>query len=100
MSLHLKQSQRYLAKDWWDWSVWLEGTNEELAGVECVVYRLHESFPNPVREVTNRRTKFKLKCGGWGTFRIMAKVVNKDGSNLKLSHELELQYPEDEGGKD
>ena len=34
--------------DWWDWEIHLEGSEEELNGIEYVEYTLHETFPNPI----------------------------------------------------
>ncbi len=57
-------------------------------------YTLHPTFPNPVRTVRDRTTKFRLDTRGWGVFTIYVKVVAKDGSAVMLSHALELRYPD------
>lgn len=80
--------------DWWKWSVWIEGPEEELDQIDHVVYILHPTFPNPVRTCSDRASKFRLDAFGWGTFRIYAKVISKDGTELKLQHDLVLKYPD------
>jgi YEATS family len=74
-------------------SVWLEGSSSELDDVESVEWMLHPTFPNPVREVTNRKSRFRLKTSGWGQFKIQARVKRTKGSTLRLEHDLELEYP-------
>ena len=94
MALRIKQKYRYADTDWWEWSVWLDGTDHELDRIEYVTYYLHDSFPKPVRTVDDRRTKFKLESAGWGTFMLHATVTFKDGTEKGLHHELVLEYPD------
>ena|SRR2546421_8109266 len=93
MALRIAQDSRYRGDDSWFWSVWLEGPDEELDDVDQVVYTLHRTFPDPVRTVTARATKFRLAAHGWGTFRLYAKVVKRGGTAVKLHHDLDLRYP-------
>jgi transcription initiation factor IIF auxiliary subunit len=95
MTLQLKQSTRYQGKDWWNWSVWLEGTKTELKAVDHVVYTLHASFPEPVRSIKTRKNGFRLDSAGWGEFRIFLEIVRVDGKSAKRTHWLELTYPQD-----
>jgi transcription initiation factor IIF auxiliary subunit len=92
--MEIHQSENYRDGDWWDWSVWLRGTQAELASVEYVDWRLHPTFPDPVRRIKNRKSKFRLDTGGWGTFPVQALVRLKSGEVLRLSHELKLHYPD------
>lgn len=92
--MKIAQDQHYEGDDWWKWSVWIDASATELDQVEKVVWRLHPTFPKPVRELTNRGEKFRLETGGWGTFRVVANVVTKDGKKETLHHELELCYPD------
>ena len=94
MSLTIKQGFEYRGNDWWEWWVQLDGRDAELDQVEKVVYTLHRTFPNPVRTVTNRTDAFMLRTAGWGVFRIYATVYRKDGTPLKLYHDLVLEYPD------
>ena len=93
MALSIQQDAHYLGHDRWKWSVWLEGTPEELDDVGRVVYILHPSFHNPVREIEDRTTKFRLDTSGWGTFTIHARAVHRDGRETLLEHDLVLLYP-------
>jgi transcription initiation factor IIF auxiliary subunit len=93
--MEIRQSAKYAGNDWWDWSVWLEGTDAALDAVSYVEWRLHPTFPDPVRRVTNRQSKFRLDTGGWGTFVIQSVIYMKTGSPERLRHELQLQYPDE-----
>jgi transcription initiation factor IIF auxiliary subunit len=92
--MEIRQSQSYVGNDWWNWSVWIEGADEELDAVSYVEWRLHPTFPEPVRTVNLRQSKFRLDTGGWGTFMIHAVVYMKSGDSQRLRHQLELHYPD------
>lgn len=94
MALSIQQDSRYLGNDRWEWSVWLQGTPDELKAVDHVVYILHSTFHNPVRVVRDRSTNFRLNTSGWGTFTIYAKAVDHNGSETALQHDLVLLYPD------
>ncbi len=94
MSLSIKQEAVSTGKDWWSWSVWLDGTAEELKKVDHVVYTLHPTFPNPVREIKDRSSQFRLDSAGWGEFEIYIEIVPKDGRSTMLKHWLRLSSPE------
>ena len=92
--LSIEQGAEYAGHDRWNWWVWLEGTPAELDEIERVVYVLHPSFHNPVREVDDRPSKFRLETSGWGTFTIHAKAFHRDGRETPLEHYLSLVYPD------
>ena len=94
MPLSIQQSEEYLGKDRWKWSVWLEGAPAELDSVDNVVYILHPTFNNPVRRIDDRTTNFRLDTSGWGRFTIHAKVFHRDGQETTLQHDLVLLYPD------
>lgn len=95
--LSIAQDQRYTGKDWWEWSVWIEGEDQALDNVVEVAWHLHPTFSPPVVKTTSRSDKFRLHTSGWGTFEIVAELKLRDGAIQKLKHELELYYPgEDE----
>jgi transcription initiation factor IIF auxiliary subunit len=94
ISLHLEQGYQYRGNDYWDWWIWLEGSEAELREVQKVVYTLHRTFPNPVRSIEDRDSKFMLKTAGWGVFRVYAQVHKIDGTGIKLQHDLQLEYPD------
>lgn len=96
MPLRIAQDQSYSGDDRWNWSVWIVGKSEELDSIEYVQYTLHHTFPKPVRRVSDRSTQFRLRSAGWGIFTLFAKVVQKDGVEIPLIHELELYYPDGE----
>jgi transcription initiation factor IIF auxiliary subunit len=90
----IQQSQKYVADNWWNWSVWIDGTSDEIASITSVEWRLHPSFANPVRRVTDKATNFRLDTAGWGTFLIHASVQLQGGPTTKLQHYLQLSRPD------
>jgi transcription initiation factor IIF auxiliary subunit len=94
MALRIEQGFEYQGEDWWKWWIWIDGPQAELDQVDRVVYVLHPTFPNPVRTVTDRSTKFRLQTAGWGVFLIRAKVIHKGGTETSLTHYLQLEYPD------
>jgi transcription initiation factor IIF auxiliary subunit len=93
MSLKIEQGFKYRGDDYWDWWIWIDGPKEELDQVDRVIYILHQTFPNPVREIQDRSTKFRMKTAGWGVFLIRATVKHKNGQETALTHDLILEYP-------
>jgi len=94
MNVAIQQGFEYQGEDWWKWWIQLDGPDKDLDEVDHVVYTLHHTFPNPVQKVNDRSSKFRLDAAGWGVFTIYANVVKKDGSSVKLSHHLALEYPD------
>ena len=90
----IEQSEVYAGEDWWKWSVWIEGQDEALNRIEFAEWTLHPTFPNPVRRISDRATKFRLDTGGWGVFPIFVRLQLKDGQQIKLRHQLQLHYPD------
>jgi transcription initiation factor IIF auxiliary subunit len=90
MALSIEQDSSYLGHDRWKWSVWLGGQDSELDQVDHVMYILDPTFHNPVREIYDRDTKFRLETSSWGTFTLLAKAVLKDGREVSLQHDLEF----------
>lgn len=88
----IAQEYSYLGDDFWDWQIWIEGTDINLDKIENVTYTLHYTFVDPVRTISTREDKFRLHASGWGTFTIYAMLNFKDNSVLELEHELELYY--------
>jgi len=88
MTIQIKQQTIPKGKDWWDWSVWLEGAKEELDAINQVVYTLHPTFSTPVISVTDRKTGFRLISSGWGEFMIYIRIKGKGGSTKKRKHYL------------
>lgn len=92
--MKIAQSEKYQGDDLWAWAVWIEGEPAELDLIKSVTYTLHPTFRNPTRTTTDRASKFRLETEGWGTFRIHARVDVGDGTPHKLTHDLELHYPD------
>jgi transcription initiation factor IIF auxiliary subunit len=90
----IQQWEEYEGQDWWHWAVWVEGPDEALDRIDFVEWTLHPTFPNPVRKIGNRASKFRLDTGGWGGFKIVARVQLKDGQQEKLQYFLTLHYPD------
>jgi transcription initiation factor IIF auxiliary subunit len=75
---------------YYDWSVFVVAPDEVLDQVEFVTYFLHPTFPNPVRNVSDRASNFALNASGWGTFEVGALVHLRDGTTAIISHELDF----------
>lgn len=91
MSIRVRQSATPAGKDFWKWSVWLEGGKDELDKIESVKYTLHPTFPNPDRVVASRATNFRLSSKGWGEFNIYIEIRQKNGRVRKRQHWLKLE---------
>ena len=100
MNFFVAQSQKHEGDNWWRWSLWIEGADEDLDRIRSVTYRLHPTFPEPIRTVTDRESKFQLRCSGWGIFKIPVEVRLKDGERLALIHQLQFSLPRVRGDQD
>lgn len=95
--LQLIHTSRYLkvknGRNYYRIVVSLDPYNTEaLSKVEKVVYFLHKTFRNPVREVATRETNFELRTAAWGEFTIRAEVYLKGKIEpLRLSRYLDIQ---------
>ena len=72
------------------WRVFLDEPEAVLNSIEAVEYRLHETFPDPIRTVTNRTSKFALESSGWGEFTIYATIHYVDGHEENTTYTLNL----------
>jgi transcription initiation factor IIF auxiliary subunit len=82
--------------DYFEWEVYLEEPDAVLDQIDHVIYRLHETFPEPIRTVTNREERFALRSRGWGEFTLGVVVVYKDGSRESQRYRLDLSRAWDE----
>lgn len=98
LNLHLKNDAKRLSDEWWEWSVWLEGSEDVLNQIQSVRYTLHPTFIDPVRVVSDRLSKFKLTSAGWGEFAIMAQVTPKQGATFPLERWIEFRASGEEAG--
>jgi len=76
--------------DWHQWMVFMDEPPDRCDLVRSVEYRLHDTFPNPIRVVTDRSSRFALSSAGWGEFRIFITVHLKDGGVERTHHDLDL----------
>lgn len=86
----------YRGEGRWDWTVFIQAQSEVLKEINCVQYKLHPSFPNPVRKVCSTadpRYPFGLSTNGWGTFQIGIEVTFKNDQVRYLEHRLGLAAP-------
>lgn len=75
------------------WTVYLRSPTEQGLGrvIKSVTFKLHESFPNPNRDVTS--PPFELRESGWGEFEIVIQIHFHDDIQeppLELLHHLRL----------
>lgn len=95
MTIKIRHLARQKDSRIWTWSVWLDGEDETLDRVESVVYQLHSTFRNPIREVSDRAKNFELSSSGWGQFMIYLAIRFKDGTQEQREHWL--SFGENEG---
>jgi methenyltetrahydromethanopterin cyclohydrolase len=99
MAIRLIQIRdRYLGrtrgKDRWEWGVALAADDErELEFVDHVVYKLHDSYGEPIRKIVDRSDNFAAWDISTGVFEVKAKVAMAVGCPLQLSVSLSLFYP-------
>ena len=94
VNFFVAQNQRYEGDQRWKWSLWIQGSDADLDQIKSVTYRLHSTFPEPIRTVTDRASKFQLRCSGWGVFLIPVEVRLKNGKAIQLVHQLQFTFPE------
>jgi YEATS family len=78
------------------WRVFVAEPEEVLRTIRSVTYRLHPTFPNPVRLSVDRQSKFAIESVGWGEFEIAAAVEFNDGADEETRYQLRLNttWPE------
>lgn len=91
MNVQIVQDTERQERDWWRWSVWLEGPDEELDRIDHVEYILHPTFREPIKQRRNRADNFRLNASGWGEFMLYAKIYAKDGSVERHEHWVTLR---------
>ncbi len=86
-SRHLGVKGKY---DWYEWKVFMDEDRDVLDKVSRVEYRLYYDFPNPIRTVDDRESRFALSSAGWGTFWIDITVYLKDGREIPAGYLLDF----------
>jgi transcription initiation factor IIF auxiliary subunit len=61
-----------------------------LDDIKTVEYTLHPTFPDPVRLIKDKATRFALLSAGWGAFQINAKAILITGELIETNHNLRL----------
>lgn len=79
--------------EWYEWQVFMDEPPEKLDIVESVVYRLHDTFSNPIRVIEDSASRFALRTSGWGEFTIYITIYLKDGRVFKTQYYLDLGKP-------
>lgn len=92
--VHTARRDRALDKDdqeYYRLRVFLDAdTPDRLDEVAGVVYRLHPTFRDPVRRVTERRSDFEIRTAGWGEFNMTAEILFKSGAKLVVERYINL----------
>jgi len=88
--MKIAQEYKYEGDDWWEWSVWIDASEDGLNKIKFVEYTLHPTFTKPVRIIKDRKTKFRLETAGWGVFTIYAQAVLQNGEKINMEHDLEF----------
>lgn len=73
--------------------MFVRGDRQRIEDIKCVEYKLHPTFPNPVRRICEKgdsNRPFGLSAEGWGTFTIPIRVFMKDGTILHMKHQLKF----------
>ncbi|CDS07109.1 hypothetical protein LRAMOSA09632 [Lichtheimia ramosa] len=83
------------------WTIALRGFHGDLSFcIKKVVFRLHDTYPNPVRTI--EEPPFELSETGWGEFEVLVKVHFHPAANEKaaqLYHHIRLHpYQDDPSG--
>mmetsp|Transcript_37478 Transcript_37478/g.112396 ORF Transcript_37478/g.112396 Transcript_37478/m.112396 type:complete len:270 (-) Transcript_37478:124-933(-) len=77
------------------WTLYVRGPNDEdlSVGIAKVVFQLHPSFPQPVRELT--APPFEVTEKGWGEFEATIRIVWRDPDEKAtvLTHGIKLYPP-------
>jgi len=81
--------------EWYEWEVFMKepAQPEELDQVKSVEYQLHETFPDPIRIVDDRNSRFALRSAGWGEFDIFITIYLKSGDKIETKYSLDLGKP-------
>ena len=57
--------------------VFISGTPDDLDQIQEVYYKLHPTFPNPMRVASNRDNNFELVTWAWGEFNMDVEIITK-----------------------
>lgn len=78
--------------DWYSWTVFIEGTAQELNEIKRIIYQLHESFPTSRIVSTNALNNFARTSQGWGEFLVRVEAEMKSGETKNAERWLDLGF--------
>jgi transcription initiation factor IIF auxiliary subunit len=94
MSLHFRNTSRPIGRrgryEYYEWRLFLDEPPAVLEQVDRVEYRLHPTFPNPIRTIDDRASRFELVSAGWGELTVLITVYMRDGTQLDTEHRVQL----------
>ena len=83
--------------EWYKWKVFMDEPPDVLDKVSSIVYKLHETFANPIRIVNDRKSRFALSSVSWSGFWIHITVYLKDEREILTKYWLDLNRPQPAG---
>lgn len=92
MIMKVKNTYRQKGKNWYSWSVSIDGSKKELSQIKYVTYTLHPTFSE--RRIVAKRpsTNFRKTLEGWGEFLLLAEATMKNGDVKKAELWLNLGF--------
>lgn len=79
--------------EWFEWQVFMDEPPATLETVRSVEYRLHETFPDPIRTSEDAKRQFTIESSGWGEFTIFITIYLQDGGEERTEYSLDLSRP-------
>lgn len=82
------------------YKVWIQLEGRDVYYVDYVHYRLHGTFPDPLRKVkrTITNTNCSLAIWTWGIFELGVEIFLKTGERIVTSHHMTYGYQLTQGG--
>ena len=90
--MKVTNTYKKIRENWYNWTVSINGTLEELERIKRVTYILHKSFPNRRIVSTNASKNFSRTTSGWGEFLIKAEAVMRSGELKSAELWLDLGF--------
>jgi len=75
---------------WYRSLVFVDEDDGTLDKIDSITYVLHSTFPDPVRVVNDRSSKFALEMTGWGSFSMKIRIRYKNGTEEYTRYFLDL----------
>jgi transcription initiation factor IIF auxiliary subunit len=74
----------------YDWCVFVDEDSAVINSVKSIEYTLHPTFPDPVRVIDDKSSRFALYSAGWRIFPIQIRITYEDGAESLTSYQLRL----------